>query len=304
MRRTASLALLAAAFTLLATACDNLQLPAPPARTVATTTDTQPATPKATQPNRSAKPKLKADPALEGTRFEQIRRGLRRLVVAEETYYAENGVYTEDLPRVGIKPDGETQYRFLWVSRMGWAASGTHAGVPGQDCVIYVGRGHGAPTTLRDLRTGAEGVPICDGARPPQRTAAPARTPPPEPTPAAAAPAPEPALPDTGSALDAVQPRIQMRVDLRNLVRSQDTWFAQQGAYSKRTEPFALQYLWHRGVKITMLSATDDAWSARATHTNWPGKSCVIWLGPVSQRPATDVQRRVPDQPAVPVCDD
>ena len=296
MRWTSSIALLASASLLMGAACDSLRLPAPPAKTSG---DSQSTTATAAKPNRAPKRTITVDPALEGPRFEQIRRGLRRLVVAEETYYAENGVYTEDLSRVGFKPDRETQFRFLWVSRVGWAASGTHAGVPGQDCVIYVGRGHGAPTTLRQLRTGAEGVPVCDGTRAPKRAASP---PPASPTPAAAeAPA---ALPDTGSALDAVEPTVQMKVDLRNLVRSQDTWFAQQGAYSKRTEPFALQYLWHRGVKITILSADDDSWSARATHVSRPGKSCVIWLGPVSERPTTDVEGRVPDQPAVPACDE
>ncbi len=81
-----------------------------------------------------------------------------------------------------------------------------------------------------------------------------------------------------------------MRVDLRNLVRSQDGYFGLQGEYSRRTEPFALQYLWHRGVKITILSANDDAWSARATYASRPGKSCVIWLGPVPQRPVTEAE--------------
>jgi hypothetical protein len=315
MRRNASLALLAA--TLMVTACDSLKLPPPPAKAAptTTTTDTQPAR-TATKP-APAKRAVKADPSLEGARFEQIRRGLRRLVVAEETYYAENGIYTEDLARIGFKPERDTQVRFLWVSRTGWAASGTHDGVPNQDCVIFVGRGHGAPTTLRYLRTGAEGVPVCDATparrRPPppattsssEAPSPPATPPAPAPeAPAPAAAAAAPALPDTGSALDAVAPRIQMRVDLRNLVRSQDGWFSQQGTYSKRSEPFALQYLWHRGVKITILSANDDSWSARATHAAWPGRSCVIWLGPVLEKPATDIQRRVPDKPGVPVCDD
>ena len=97
---------------------------------------------------------------------------------------------------------------------------------------------------------------------------------------------------------------MQMRVDLRNLVRSQDTWYAQQGVYSRRTEPFALQYLWHRGVKITILSANDDSWSARATHASRPGKSCVIWLGPVRRSPPPNAEKHVPDQPGMPVCDD
>ena len=113
-----------------------------------------------------------------------------------------------------------------------------------------------------------------------------------------------PTVPDTGSALDAVNPSVQMRVDLRNLVRSQDTYFGVQGAYARRTEPFALQFMWHRGVAITILSANDESWSARATQASRPGKSCVIWMGPVAHRPATEAQQRVPEKPAVPVCDD
>lgn len=298
MHRASSLALLASATLLMAAACDGLRLPAPPARSAQSAgPDSQPAPPAAHRTNRASKRTAKAEPALDGQRFDQIRRGLRRLVAAEETYFAENGAYTEDLARIGFKPEGDTELRFLWLSRDGWAASGTHPGMPGRDCVIYVGRAHGAPTTLREVRSGREGTPVCD-ATPGARRAAAAKPPTPAPDPAA------PALPDTGSALDAVNPSVQMRVDLRNLVRSQDTYFGQQGVYSKRTEPFALQYLWHRGVTITVLSANDASWSARATHASRPGKSCVIWLGPVAERPATNAQRRVPDAPAKPVCDD
>ena len=101
-----------------------------------------------------------------------------------------------------------------------------------------------------------------------------------------------------------VEPTIQMRVDLRNLVRSQDSYFGTQGIYSRRTEPFALQYLWHRDVTIRILSANDASWAARATHVSRPGKSCVIWVGPVAQRPVTELQKRSPEQPGTPVCDD
>jgi hypothetical protein len=301
VRRASSLALLASASLLMAGACDDLRLPAPPAQ-AAGALDSQPAQPASRKANRTPKRTAKIDPALDGQRFDQIRRGLRRLVAAEETYYAENGVYTEDLSRIGFAPDGDSEVRFLWLSRGGWAASGTHPGMPGRDCVIYVGRAHGAPTTLRDVRSAREGVPVCD-ATPVARRGAGAAAPPAAVAEAPPAPA-APAAPDTGSALDAVNPSVQMRVDLRNLVRSQDTYFGLQGVYSRRTEPFALQYLWHRGVTITILSANDASWAARATHASRPGKSCVIWLGPVPQRPATDAQKRVADQPATPVCDD
>jgi hypothetical protein len=299
------LTLFGSAVLLMGAACDNFRLPALPARpgsegTPGAAAATPPKTPK---PNRASGRPAEYDPAMAARRFDAVRRSLRRVVVAQETYYAENGVYTEDLARLGVKPESGTEMRFLWLTRTGWAASGTHPDVPGRDCVIYVGRDHGPPTTLHDVRSGREGTPVCDvlpGARRASATSA-AAAQPTAPQPAAQA---APAVLDTGSALDAVEPTIQMRVDLRNLVRSQDTYFGTQGIYSRRTEPFALQYLWHRGVTITILSANDASWSARATHASRPGKSCVIWLGPVAQRPVTELQRRSPEQPSTPICDD
>ena len=294
------LTLFGSAVLLMGAACDNFHLPALPARPGSEgTPGAAAATPPKTKPNRASGRPAEYDPAMAALRFDALRRGLRRLVVAEETYYAENGVYTGDLARLGVKPESGTEMRFLWLTRTGWAASGTHPDVPGRDCVIYVGRDHGPPTTLHDVRSGREGTPVCD-VLPGARRASPASAAAAQPT----APQPAPAIPDTGSALDAVEPTIQMRVDLRNLVRSQDSYFGTQGIYSRRTEPFALQYLWHRGVTITILSANDASWSARATHASRPGKSCVIWLGPVAQRPVTELQKRSPEQPSTPICDD
>ena len=276
-------------------ACDGLKLPD---RRAASADSLPPVdVPAAGKSNRPSKRAVSRTPGEDPARLAQIRRGLRRLVVAEEGFFAENGAYSEDLARLGFAPEGETEIRFLWLSRAGWAASGTHPGMPGRDCVIFVGRSHGPPTTLRDVRSGKEGVPVCDAPSAP-RTAAPVAT-----TPAAGAPTPGAAGPDTASALDAVNPQVQMRVDLRNLVRSQDSYLALQGVYARRTEPFALQYLWHRGVTITILSADRDSWSARAVHASRPGKSCVIWSGPVRERPVTAADKRSPDHPGVPVCD-
>jgi hypothetical protein len=300
IRYAVRVAQLGSAALLMGAACDGFRLPARPTNSTVAETTSPPPAPKS---NRAPKRTAKVDPAFDAERFAAIRRGLRRLVVAEETYYAENGVYTEDMSRMGYSPEKDTEVRFLWLARTGWAASSTHPGMPGRDCVIFVGRAHGAPTTLRDVRSGREGVPVCDAS--PRARPAPAA-----PTPAvaaespAAAPAPAAAEADTANALDAVNPSIQMRVDLRNLVRSQDGYFGLQGEYSRRTEPFALQYLWHRGVKITILSANDQSWSARATFASRPGKSCVIWLGPVQQRPVTESQKRTPAEPATPACDD
>jgi len=76
-----------------------------------------------------------------------------------------------------------------------------------------------------------------------------------------------------------------------------------QGFYAKRSENLALQYLWHRGVQVKILSADAESWTAKATHPRIRGKSCVIWFGPVAQRPVTDAQRRHETRSGVPVCD-
>ncbi|HET7470645.1 MAG TPA: hypothetical protein VFJ81_13265 [Gemmatimonadales bacterium] len=292
------LALVGSAALLVCAACENLSLPARSAQVERDTSLNTPAPPPkpARGSERNAAHRGGLDPAEAAARLASVRRGLRRLVVAEETYYAENGVYTDDIGRIGYAPETGTDVRFLWLTRAGWAASGSDPDLPGRDCVIFVGRAHGPPTTMHDVRQGREGAPVCDGV--PSRPA-----PSVAPQAAAAAEAPAPSSADTGSALDGVDPTVQMRVDLRNLVRSQDTYYGTQGIYSRRTEPFALQYLWHKGVKISILSANDAGWSARAEHVAQPGKSCVIWLGPVAQRPATEAQKRTTDQPGTPVCD-
>ncbi len=177
---------LGSAALLMGAACDGFRLPARPTTTTVAETTTPPPAPKS---NRAPKRTAKVDPAFDAERFGAIRRGLRRLVVAEETYYAENGVYTEDLSRMGYSPEKDTEVRFLWLARTGWAASSTHPGMPGRDCVIFVGRAHGAPTTLRDVRSGREGVPVCDAS--PRARPAPAAPPPAAAAePPAAAPAP------------------------------------------------------------------------------------------------------------------
>jgi hypothetical protein len=241
------------------------------------------------------------DPATAAAAFSETRGRLRRLVMAEETFFAENGTYTDELSHLGLKPDSNTTIRFLRISRDGWAARGTHSSLPGRDCVIFVGRSRKPPTTVKYGRRGREGVPACDDAQ----ALRPQPSPPTATKPAGAAKAPKPqsASPDTGNALDALDPRVLMKVDLRNLAHSQETFFAMQGFYAKRPESLALQYLWHRDVQVKILSADADSWAAKATHARFPGKSCVIWFGPVTQRPRTDAQQKVEQRAGVPACD-
>lgn len=252
--------------------------------------------PKPSTTSREEGSRLTAEVARAG--FAEIRRNLRRLVAAEETFFAENGIYSEDLAHIGFKPDSNTSIRFLRISRDGWAASGTHADLPGRDCVIFVGQARRPPTTVKYTRRGREGVPVCDESRaPPSQPSTPTAVQPAEPAKTDSAP------PDTGSALDVLDPRILMKVDLRNLAHSQETFFAMQGFYARRTETMALQYLWHKDIRVRILTANAESWMAKATHARLPGRSCVIWYGPVAQRPATDAQKRKEGRAGVPVCD-
>jgi hypothetical protein len=256
--------------------------------------DTTPEAASSPKPSRRPRGQKDSRPtaAIEDASFAEIRHTLRRLVAAEESFFAENGAYSDELSLIGLTPDKNTTIRFLWLSRDGWAASGTHTALAGRDCVVFVGQAKAPPTTLKFVRSGKEGVTVCDDSSAPS-------------VPPAAPPAkPKPTLGEAGSALDLLDPRVLMKVDLRNLAHSQETYFAMQGTYARRTEPLALQYLWHRDVRVKILAADDQSWAAKATHARFPGKSCVIWFGAVAQRPATDAQRRRENRSGVPVCDD
>jgi hypothetical protein len=291
--RTLSFAAVAASVLLLP-ACDRL-VPTrrQPAIDAATAVDSAVAKGGRAQGRRG--PAANARPVAAGSEadaaFNQIRRSLRTLVAAEQGFYAENDTYSGALDRLAFRPSGESQVKFLWVTRQGWAASGTHPALPGRDCVVFVGAANAAPTTLRFTRSGREGVVVCD-VQPGPRAAG-----------GSPAPAPPPVA-DTSSALDAVNPNVQMRVDLRNLANAQTAYFATQGIYSIRPEQLQLQFSWQRGVNVTLLNADRTSWSARATHASRPGRSCVVWYGSPSTRPATEAQGRVPDRAGVPACDD
>jgi hypothetical protein len=264
-----------------------------------------PPVPAATEAKRASPAMTASELEKESSGFDQIRRTLRRLVAVEEAFFAENGVYTTDFERMGFRPEGESEVRFIWVKRDGWGARGTHAGIKGKDCVVFVGRATSAPATQKYGRRSRAGAIVCDAQATPPPPSAAAATAPSGAANATPRPgSPPPASVDTGNALDAVDPIVVMKVDLRNLVRSQDTYFATQGIYARRTDPLPLQYLWHKGVSLKILSATRDSWSARATHVARPGTTCVIWYGPVPTRPETEVRKRVPDKSAIPVCDE
>jgi hypothetical protein len=296
--RLSSAALVAA--TVLVTACDDL-LPnrrqAPLA--VAAASDSAPAKPRrpATRPVSAAREAT--GPEAEAA-FRDISQILRGLVAAEQSFFAENGTYSADLGKVGFRVQGASQVEFFWVTKDGWAARATHPALRGRDCVTFTGAGGPVPATRRLGRSGREGVVVCDFVLPAQ----PARRPDPQPGDTARAPAPAPVVVDTTSALDAVNPVVQMRVDLRKLALAQTAYFGTQGTYSRRVETLPLQFGWQRGVSVTLIHADHRSWTARATHEARPGQSCVMWFGKPLRRPATTSRHIVPQSAGVPACDE
>ena len=296
--RLRSAAIVAA--TLLVTACDDL-LPnrrqAPLA--VATASDSAPVKSRRAAPRDTAAREA-TGPEAEAA-FREISQTLRRLVAAEQSFFAENGAYSADLGKLGFRPLGASQVEFLWVTKDGWAARATHPRLPGRDCVTFTGGGGPVPATRRLSRSGREGVVACDFVLPAQPVHRPA--PQPGDTARALAPAPTPVV-DTTSALDAVNPVVQMRVDLRKLVQAQTAYFGTQGTYSRRVETLPLQFGWQRGVSVRLIHADQRSWTARATHEGRPNRSCVVWVGKPLRRPITAAQQKEPPRSGVPVCDD
>ena len=287
-------ALLGATFLL--TGCEDLlprrPPPPPPAPTVAVATDSAKPKPRTPRPD-GAGPKAAAGAGADAA-FRDISNTLRRLVATEQGFFAENGTYSGDLDRLGFRPRGASRIEFIWVTKDGWAARATHPALPGRDCVTFVGAGGAVPATRRFGRSGRQGVIVCDNAAPPPSV------------PAAASPPRDsgPFAPDTRSALDAVNPMVQMRADLRKLANAQTAYLGTQGTYSRQVETLPLQYGWQRGVAVTLIYADPRAWTARATHAGAPGKSCVVWVGRPIKRPYTEAQQKVPDRSGIPVCDD
>ena len=215
-------------------------------------------------------------------------------MATEQGFFAENGAYSGDLDRLGFRPRGASRIEFIWVTKDGWAARATHPALPGRDCVTFTGVGGAVPATRRFGRTGGQGVVVCDNAVPP-RSGRPASPPPRESIPVDL---------DTTSALDAVNPLVQMRADLRKLANAQTAYLGTQGTYSRLVETLPLQYGWQRGISVTLIYADPRSWTARATHTAHPGKSCVIWVGRPIRRPVTEAQKKAPERSGIPVCDD
>lgn len=78
------------------------------------------------------------------------------------------------------------------------------------------------------------------------------------------------------------------RLDLENLVTAQEQHFANNNRYAGNLSYLTLRLIPRSGVTVRIESASDSGWSGRSTMEGWTGSSCVVWVGRVADRPATD----------------
>jgi len=74
-----------------------------------------------------------------------------------------------------------------------------------------------------------------------------------------------------------------LRADLRNLASAQEAYFHEHSWYS--TDTTQLKYTTSQGVVLTIISATQGGWAAKATHPQSYPLTCTIFAGMVSAPP-------------------
>jgi hypothetical protein len=90
---------------------------------------------------------------------------------------------------------------------------------------------------------------------------------------------------------------------LRNVVAAQDKYRVSHPVFASTIE--ALQLNSGADVKIQIVGVTANGWRAKATHRARPGRSCVVFVGPLSgaELPKTDGDGEMAGEERVPLCD-
>jgi hypothetical protein len=115
--------------------------------------------------------------------------------------------------------------------------------------------------------------------------------------------APLVALAQAGNSSWQSTPASVLKTALRNVVAAQDKYRAVHPMFAGTTE--ALQLNPGADVKIQILSVTPNGFRAKATHKARPGRSCVVFVGPLTgpELPKTDGDGEVAGEERVPLCD-
>lgn len=183
----------------------------------------------------------------------QMRSDLRNLITAQELFQSGNQKFAD---KVGLLPTFHptmgAHVDIVSSESNGWAAVETlpvGAGI-GRSCVVWVGSidKSDRPSTESERKTFPEAEVACDGDGLSQR------------------------------AEWAAAAQSYMAFALKKLAKSEEKYLALNGRYTvdqTKLETFA----WDPGVSISIVSATESGWAARATFALFPGKSCVMWRG-------------------------
>jgi hypothetical protein len=115
--------------------------------------------------------------------------------------------------------------------------------------------------------------------------------------------APVGAVAQAGSGSWQSTPASILKSSLRNVVAAQDKYRASHPAYAGSIE--ALQLDPGADVKIKILGVTPNGWQAKATHRARLGRSCVVFVGPLSgsELPRTDGDGEMAGEEREPLCD-
>jgi hypothetical protein len=109
----------------------------------------------------------------------------------------------------------------------------------------------------------------------------------------------------SGQAQQPADPTELLKRQLRNLVTAQEAYFASHGTYT--TDVAALGRLrTEDSIWVQVVHAGGRSWSGRAVHLARRGKSCVIYVGYVSDFPSppvTDADSVRATKEGQPVCD-
>jgi hypothetical protein len=94
-----------------------------------------------------------------------------------------------------------------------------------------------------------------------------------------------------------------LKHSLRNVVAAQDQYRVSHPIFAGTVE--ALQLNPGADVKIQIHGVTPNGWRAKATHRARPGRSCVVFVGPLSgaELPKTDGDGEMAGEERVPLCD-
>jgi hypothetical protein len=90
---------------------------------------------------------------------------------------------------------------------------------------------------------------------------------------------------------------------LRSVVTAQDKYRVSHPLFASSVE--ALQVNPGPDVKVQIFSVTPNSWRAKAIHRSRPGRSCVVFVGPLaaSELPRTDGDGEMAGEERVPLCD-